>query len=153
METADMPETLLKENAKQIDLDQILHKVETYGKQLQGKGAFDVVDWALAKFGHSKVVLSSALGPETQIITHHLAKTNKSARIAILDTGRLFQETYDLIQECMEKYGIIYEVYAPDPDDIAKRALVFSSRYFGCHCRYTWNHTGNGMLEVYNKSR
>jgi len=52
------------------------------------------------------------------MITHLLAQHHKQARILTLDTGRNFQETYDVLHETMKKYGIVYEVYAPSSQDV-----------------------------------
>jgi phosphoadenosine phosphosulfate reductase len=36
------------------------------------------------------------------------------ARVFLLDTGRLHQETYDLVDRARERYGVEFEIYAPD---------------------------------------
>ena len=69
--------------------------------------------YGLKKFG-SKIVLASSLGAEDQVLTHMVASVYKSARIFVLDTGRLHQETYDTMDKTMKKYGISLEVYFPE---------------------------------------
>jgi phosphoadenosine phosphosulfate reductase len=61
-----------------------------------------------------RIALSSSLGAEDQILTHMLASIDKDTRIFTLDTGRLFPETYDLIEKTNRKYGVHIEVYFPD---------------------------------------
>ncbi|MBI4396616.1 MAG: phosphoadenylyl-sulfate reductase [Elusimicrobia bacterium] len=101
-----------------------MEKCETYRRQLDGKKAQDAVAWALKEFGPGQVALASSLGAEDQVLTEMIASVDKSAKIFTLDTGRLFQQTYDVMQLSVERYGITYELYGPDPEELA--ALVKS---------------------------
>ena len=47
------------------------------------------------------------------MITHILAGMNSVIKIFTLDTGRLFQETYDLLDITQKKYALPIEVYFP----------------------------------------
>ena len=64
------------------------------------------------------LVLASSLGAEDQVLTHMLLKINPKARIFVLDTGRLHQETYDVMALTMARYGMRYEVHFPDRDAV-----------------------------------
>jgi phosphoadenosine phosphosulfate reductase len=64
------------------------------------------------------LILASSLGAEDQVLTHMLLSINPKARIFVLDTGRLHQETYDVMALTMAKYGMRYEVHFPDRDDV-----------------------------------
>ena len=61
-----------------------------------------------------KVVFTSSLGIEDQVITHLLATHKIPARIVTLDTGRLFSESYELIQRTMTRCKINIELFFPD---------------------------------------
>ncbi|MDR0940768.1 MAG: phosphoadenylyl-sulfate reductase [Bacteroidales bacterium] len=61
-----------------------------------------------------KIALSSSLGPEDQVLTDMIVKINKNAQIFTLDTGRLFPETYSLIEKTNMRYGIKIRMYFPD---------------------------------------
>ncbi|MCL2073956.1 MAG: phosphoadenylyl-sulfate reductase [Marinilabiliaceae bacterium] len=67
----------------------------------------------LHEFGN-KIALSSSLGPEDQVLTDMILKINKNATIFTLDTGRLFPETYSLLDKTNMHYGINIRVYFPD---------------------------------------
>ena len=69
--------------------------------------------WVSEHYGQS-ACFSTALGKEDQIITYWIAQYNLPVRIFTLDTGRLFQETYDLLDLTRKKYGRQVEVYFPD---------------------------------------
>jgi len=65
------------------------------------------------QFGN-KIAFASSLGAEDQVITHMLANLNAGTKIFTLDTGRLFAETYQLIDKTNKAYGINVDVYFPD---------------------------------------
>ncbi len=72
------------------------------------------------KFPKENIKFSSALGEEDQVITHFIGRNKLPISLFTLDTGRLFQETYDLIDLTNKKYGVSIDVYFPDHSDIEK---------------------------------
>lgn len=68
----------------------------------------------LAKEYKDKVVFSTSFGQEDQVITALIANTNAAINIFTLDTGRLFQETYDVFHKTLKKYKKHIEVYFPE---------------------------------------
>ena len=60
-----------------------------------------------------KVCLASSLGLEDQLLTHWLCQLTKKPDIFVLDTGRLNQETYDVMKQTMQRYNINYRVFFP----------------------------------------
>ncbi|SDG90942.1 phosphoadenosine phosphosulfate reductase [Flavobacterium omnivorum] len=67
----------------------------------------------LASEYEDKVVFSTSFGQEDQVITAIIAKQNLPITIFTLDTGRLFQETYDVFHKTMTKYKIDIKTYFP----------------------------------------
>src|SRR4030095_16173678 len=67
---------------------------------------------------HGKVVFSSSLGQEDQVITDAILKNNLAIKIFTLDTGRLFNETYELLERTNARYKTSIEVYFPDARDV-----------------------------------
>ncbi|MBR1630943.1 MAG: phosphoadenylyl-sulfate reductase [Paludibacteraceae bacterium] len=61
-----------------------------------------------------RIALSSSLSIEDQVLTHMVVQLSKHTRIFTLDTGRLFPETYQLIDTTSLKYGVPIEVFFPD---------------------------------------
>ncbi|MFH1119717.1 MAG: phosphoadenylyl-sulfate reductase [Bacteroidota bacterium] len=92
-----------------MDRDNVLD----INKLLAGKPAEDVLGWFLNEFD-GKVAFSTSLGAEDQAITKMISDIDKSAHIFTLDTGRLFPETYDLIDLTSKKYGLNIEIMFPD---------------------------------------
>jgi phosphoadenosine phosphosulfate reductase len=90
---------------------------EELNKKLSGKTAQEIVKYFVLE-NKGKVTLGSSLGAEDQVLTDLLVKTQKPVRIFTLDTGRLFPETYTLIDETYKKYGIKIDVYFPDKKQV-----------------------------------
>jgi len=61
-----------------------------------------------------KVIFSTSLGAEDQVITDMISKNQKTCSIFTLDTGRMFQETYDLLQITRSRYELEINVFFPD---------------------------------------
>ncbi|MDR0544630.1 MAG: phosphoadenylyl-sulfate reductase [Odoribacteraceae bacterium] len=61
-----------------------------------------------------RVALASSLGLEDQVLTDVIARVRPSTRVFTLDTGRLFPETYRLIDRTARRYGITIELFFPD---------------------------------------
>jgi bifunctional enzyme CysN/CysC len=61
-----------------------------------------------------RVVFTTSLGLEDQVLTHWLAAQPGDIEIATLDTGRLFPETYDLWAQTEQRYGLRIRAFYPD---------------------------------------
>ena len=68
----------------------------------------------LANEYKDKVVFSTSFGQEDQVITALIAKNDLPITIFTLDTGRLFQETYDVFHKTLKKYKIDIKTYFPE---------------------------------------
>lgn len=60
------------------------------------------------------VVFSSSLGQEDQVITDIIFKNNLPVKIFTIDTGRLFNETYELLDRTTARYKKNIEVFFPE---------------------------------------
>lgn len=68
---------------------------------------------------HENVALASSLSAEDMVITDAIARLRLPITVFTLDTGRLHQETVDLIGAVQARYGLKIEVYRPDKADVA----------------------------------
>jgi phosphoadenosine phosphosulfate reductase len=66
------------------------------------------------------VVFSTSFGQEDQVITALIAKNDLPISIFTLDTGRLFQETYDVFHKTQKKYKKDIKVYFPEAAAVEK---------------------------------
>ncbi|MNJ84549.1 Thioredoxin-dependent 5'-adenylylsulfate reductase [compost metagenome] len=67
----------------------------------------------LSEIKDVNIAFSSSLSWEDQVITHAIFSQNLPIRVFTLDTGRLFPETYSVIESTRQRYQKSLEVYFP----------------------------------------
>lgn len=77
----------------------------------------EMIQWASKKFG-KKVSFATSLGVEDQAILAMIAKLTPDLPVFTLDTGRLFQQSYDLIEKNQDFFNIAVEVLFPDSHSV-----------------------------------
>ncbi|MBN8672934.1 MAG: phosphoadenylyl-sulfate reductase [Chitinophagales bacterium] len=65
-----------------------------------------------------EVVFSSSLGQEDQVLTDVIFKNDLPVKIFTIDTGRLFNETYELLDRTTARYKKPIQVYFPEAADV-----------------------------------
>ena len=93
--------------------------VKELNLKFKNKTPEEVIEYFLEKF-KDKIALSSSLGAEDQVLTQMIASIDKSTKIFTLDTGRCFQEFYDLIDKTNKKYDIKIQVHFPNTEQVEK---------------------------------
>lgn len=88
-------------------------------QQFAGGSPEDLLQYFLNHY-KGRIALSTSLSIEDQVLTDLIAKIDNSTRIFTLDTGRLFPETYSLIEKTRKKYSIALEVFFPDATEVEK---------------------------------
>jgi len=88
-----------------------------FGDRFQDAPLFEAIREALETFGDD-VRFACSFGVEDMIVLHEAARAahglGVQPRVFLLDTGRLHQETYDLLDRARARYRIAIEVYAPE---------------------------------------
>ncbi|MGE4286688.1 MAG: phosphoadenylyl-sulfate reductase [Phycisphaerae bacterium] len=82
-------------------------------KSLPGGSAQSILSAALELFGN-RVALASSFSIEDQVVLDLMVKLRARPRVFTLDTGRLPQQTYDLIEKTRKHYSIDVEILFPD---------------------------------------
>lgn len=77
----------------------------------------ELLSWVLTEY-KGEIALSSSFSIEDQVLTDMICKIDPSTRIFTLDTGRLFPETYTLIEKTKQKYNIDIEIFFPNYTDV-----------------------------------
>lgn len=62
----------------------------------------------------SRITFASSMGAEDQVLMHMIANIDPTLKIFTLDTGRLFPETYNLIEATNKMYKINIQIFFPD---------------------------------------
>ncbi len=78
--------------------------------------------WLADHFG-SDARFSTSLGLEDQVISYWIGTQQLPIEVFSLDTGRLFQETYDVLQLTRTKYKLPIKVYYPEAAQVEKMVL------------------------------
>ncbi|MGH7198102.1 MAG: phosphoadenylyl-sulfate reductase [Candidatus Omnitrophota bacterium] len=87
--------------------------VSKLNEEFKSKKPAELLSWALKHF-HPRIALASSFGAEDVVLIDMLVKLEPAARIFTLDTGRLNEETYDVMDRIRSKYKVSIESYFPD---------------------------------------
>jgi thioredoxin-dependent adenylylsulfate APS reductase len=96
-------------------------EVARLAEQFETQSAEQVLRWALGKYP-ARVALSNSLQTEDMVVMDIAWRVNPQVRVFTLDTGRLHQETYDMMDRVRDHYGIRLEVLFPDAAEV--KAMV-----------------------------
>ena len=94
-----------------------IEKATKLQNELNGLSEVEVLKKVAAKY-EGKIAFATSLGAEDQVITDMIARNNINIPIFTLDTGRVFNESYDLLAETQKKYDIAIDVYFPERSDV-----------------------------------
>jgi phosphoadenosine phosphosulfate reductase len=93
-------------------------QVEQLAKEFETKSAQEILGWALELFGPN-IGLASSFGAEDVVLVDMMVKINKEkTHVFTLETGRLNQETYDVMDDIRAKYGINIMAYFPNQKEV-----------------------------------
>lgn len=92
-------------------------ELETLSREFEDKSPQEVIDWALRTYG-SRVAISTSFQAEGMVILDMAYKIDPEVRVITIDTGRLPQETYDLIDNVRSYYELPIDVYFPDASEL-----------------------------------
>jgi phosphoadenosine phosphosulfate reductase len=98
--------------------DALMREINNIAEEMESKSATDILNWAFKKYG-DRMVLASSFGAEDVVLIDMMCKINRNlTKVFTLDTGRLNQETYDLIDKIRKKYNIKVDVYFPNSREV-----------------------------------
>jgi phosphoadenosine phosphosulfate reductase len=90
------------------------NRIAQLNEEVKGYGPEDILRRAYREF-HANLTFATSLGEEDQVITDMIAQIHPNIEIFTLDTGRLFQESYDLLAKTQKRYpNVSFNVYYPD---------------------------------------
>ena len=86
--------------------------VERVNESFLKMSAPDRIKWLNEQFG-SRLVLSSSFGLQAAVMLHLVSKNAPDMPVVWLDTGYLFEETYQYAEQLIEELNINVKVYQP----------------------------------------
>ena len=93
-------------------------EIAVLSREMETMSAERIIGWAVENF-QDRLAIASSFQVEDMVILDIASRYGK-VRVFTIDTGRLPQETYDLIDVVRERYGIKVEVFFPKPEDVEK---------------------------------
>jgi len=84
---------------------------------LESASVRQVLAWAIGEYG-SSLAIGTSFQHEGMVILDMAARISSDVRVFTLDTGRLPDETYQMIETVRERYGISIEMVSPDPEEV-----------------------------------
>jgi len=96
-------------------------------KDLETKSAEELIQWAMDQYG-LKAGLACSFGMEDMVLINMIAKLKGPITIFTLDTGRLHEETYEIMERVRSHYGLEIKTYFPDSGQVEK--LVRGKGFF-----------------------
>jgi thioredoxin-dependent adenylylsulfate APS reductase len=97
----------------------LAESVRSLASEYEARPAEDVIRWALDTFG-PMVAISTSFQAEGMVILDMAHRVDPDVKVFTIDTGRLPQETYELIDRVRDHYGISVQVYYPDHEELSQ---------------------------------
>jgi thioredoxin-dependent adenylylsulfate APS reductase len=88
----------------------------------------EVLRWAYDSF--PRVAIVASFQAESSVLIDMASRIRPDVRVLTLDTGRLPQETYDMIDRVRDRYAIEVEVVSPDAGDLAEMVGAHGANLF-----------------------
>ena len=96
-----------------------LVSLEVASRELAGRSPEEALRWASDTFG-DRVALASSFGAEDVVLVDMLARVSPRPRVFAIDTGRLHEATYEVMERVRERYGLSIEVYYPQREAVER---------------------------------
>ncbi len=103
----------------------------------------EVLGWAMERWG-SRLAICTSFQAEGMALFDMAWRIDPAVRLFTVDTGRLPQETYDMIETIRGRYGVEIEVYFPDATKVESMVVrhgpnlfrrAVEARLLCCHVR------------------
>ncbi len=88
-------------------------------EKIKGKSVAETLKYVSEEF-KLKIRFASSMGVEDQVITHFIAENQLPIEVFTLDTGRMFPETYEIIEKTQARYNIKIHIIFPDAQEVEK---------------------------------
>ena len=96
---------------------------------LQDAPAAEVLRWAITKFG-DLFGISTSFQYEGMVLVDMASRISSDVRVVTLDTGRLPEETYEMMETVRSRYGVSVEVVSPQRDEVEAMVTQHGANLF-----------------------
>lgn len=89
------------------------------GAELERAAPAELLRWAMEQFQAPSLAMACGFGAEGMALLDFCSELGRYPRVFTLDTGRLPQQTYDLMERARRRYpDAAVQVYCPDASDL-----------------------------------
>lgn len=100
-----------------------------FSRDFESATAEEILTWAIGTYGRS-LAISTSFQREGMVILDMAARISSGVRVFTLDTGRLPEETHQMIETVRKHYGVSVEVIAPDPGEVQAMVAQYGPNLF-----------------------
>ena len=97
--------------------------------RFEAASASDILSWTIDTFGDSFAIATS-FQKEGMVILDIASRISPAVRVFTLDTGRLPDETYLMMETVRQRYGIPVEIIFPERDDVEQLVAIHGPNLF-----------------------
>jgi phosphoadenosine phosphosulfate reductase len=97
--------------------------------RFEAASASDVLSWAIDAFGDTFAIATS-FQKEGMVILDLASRISVAVRVFTLDTGRLPDETYRMMETVRQRYGIPVEIIFPERDEVENLVALHGPNLF-----------------------
>jgi adenylyl-sulfate kinase len=91
--------------------------------------ASDILSWAIDTFGEAFAIATS-FQKEGMVIVDLATRISAGVRVFTLDTGRLPDETYQMMETVRQRYGIAVEIVFPEREEVEELVAIHGPNLF-----------------------
>ncbi|HEY7030338.1 MAG TPA: phosphoadenylyl-sulfate reductase [Thermomicrobiales bacterium] len=88
-------------------------EVDELAEVFEDRSPQELLRWAIDRFG-LRLAISTSFQTDGMVLLDMAWRIDPGIRVVTVDSGRLHQETYDLMEEVRDRYGIQIEVFYPE---------------------------------------
>ena len=95
----------------------------------ESASASEILAWAIGAYGESFAIATS-FQKEGMVIVDLASRITSDVRVFTIDTGRLPDETYRMMETVRQRYGIRVEVVFPERDEVEQMVTLHGPNLF-----------------------
>jgi phosphoadenosine phosphosulfate reductase len=95
----------------------------------ESANAQEVLSWALAKYGKS-LAISTSFQKEGMVVIDMAVRIDPKVRVFTIDTGRLPEETHQMMETVRQRYGIPVEIVFPEAAEVESMIAAHGPNLF-----------------------
>ena len=91
--------------------------------------AEEVLSWALSAYGDS-LAISTSFQKEGMVVIDIATRIHPHVRVFTIDTGRLPEETHQMMETVRQRYGIPVEIVFPEASEVESMIATHGPNLF-----------------------